>query len=162
MSNPPRWSLCALTAVSILLGALVSRPQRGTHGGLDVWDALAARREAENRRQELNGVEAGVSQVDERAACRERVVAAVCRRQMGLLEAAAEFRRLNAGGDSGRHLHLYYAGDSEEERHCRQVIGWARRELQRHSPEEAARRTAELEQELSEYLRRDGQGRPPR
>jgi hypothetical protein len=75
---------------------------------------------------------------------------------MGLLDAAARFRELNAGTDAARYQRLYYPGDSDEERCCRQVIEWVKRELECEAPGEAARRTAELEQELTDYLRRGG------
>jgi hypothetical protein len=111
------------------------------------------KRRAEQGRRELRMVERGVGRVDERAACREEVVAAVCQRRMGLLEAAAHFRRLNEDEATVRYQRLYYAGDSEEERCCRQVIAWVRDRLERDSPEEAVRRAAELEQELTDHLR---------
>jgi hypothetical protein len=160
MCGPCRWFLCAVAAVSILLGALAARPDWATHGGLDLCDSLETRRQAERRRQELSEVEKGLGRVDERARCREQVAAAVHQRRMRLLEAAAHFRRLNADDEAGLYQRLYCAGDSEDERCCRQVIGWVQSQLRRESPEEAARRTAELEQELTDYLHRDGRGRP--
>jgi hypothetical protein len=88
--------------------------------------------------------------------CRERVVAAVCERRMELLEAATHFRRLKADDEASRYQYLYFPGDSGDERCCRHVITCVREQRQRESPGGAARRTAELEQELTDYLRRDG------
>ena len=149
MNGAPRWSLCALTAASALLGILASRPQWATRGGLDVWGPLEAARQAERKRQELGVVEEGVGRVEERVRCREWVAAAVCQRRMGLLEAAACFRRLNEEAGASRKLRLRYPDDSEEERCCRQVILWVLRRPAGVSPEEADRRAAELEQELA-------------
>src|SRR5262245_16888983 len=115
MTGAPRWSLCALAAVSAFLGILASRPQWATRGGLDVWGTLEAARQAELRQQELRAAEGGVGRVDERARCREGVAAAVCQRRMGLLEAAARFRRLNEDVASS-NLRILYPDDSEEER----------------------------------------------
>jgi hypothetical protein len=151
MAGAPRWSLCALAAVSALLGILASRPQWATRDGLDVWGPLEAARQAERRRQELLVAEGGVGRVDERARCRHGLAAAVCQRRMGLLEAAARFRRLNEEDGASRNLRLLYPDDSEEERCCRQVILWVLHRPAGVPPEEADRRAAELEQELADY-----------
>ena len=151
MTGAPRWSLCALAAVSALLGILAPRPPWATRGGLDVWGPLEAAREAEHRRQELRVAEEGVGRVDERAGCREGVAAAVCQRRLGLLEAAGRFRRLNEEDGASRKLRLLYPGASEEERCCHQVILWVLRRPAGVSPEEADRRAAELKQELADY-----------
>jgi hypothetical protein len=162
MSGPPRWFLCAVAAPAILFGACAARPDWAAHLGLDVWNLPELTRQVEQGRRGLTAVDGELGRADERAACRRQVAADVCEGRLGLPEAAARFRDLNAGAPAAWYQSLYYAGDSEDERCCRQVIGWVRVQLAQQSPEEAARRTAELEQELSAYLRRDAQGRPPR
>jgi hypothetical protein len=152
MNPAPRWSLCALTAVSVLLGILAARPHCARREGFDVWDSLEFKRRVERGRQELGDVKGRVARAYELSRRREQVADAVCERRMGLLEAAAHFRRLNADDEAGRSHQVHFAGDSEEERCCRHVIELVRRRLERESPEEAARRTAELEHELADYL----------
>jgi hypothetical protein len=75
--------------------------------------------------------------------------------RLTLFEAAALFR----------HLHFYYpgptgtsacAGDSEEERLCRQVICWARTVGQMHCAESEPALTARLESELSRHKEAHG------
>jgi hypothetical protein len=82
-------------------------------------------------------------------------------RRLGLTDAAARFGELNAaspGAEGG--LRLLYPGASDEERCCRQVIAWVRKDLAQESPGEAERLAGALEAQLDRLLR--GGARRPR
>ncbi len=90
-----------------------------------------------------------------RVQARRDVVAAVITGRMTLPEAAGAFRELNRGTPSSFWAAFphTYPGDSDEERHCRQVIGYVRTELEEYpgGENEVLRR---LEAELQAHLER--------
>jgi hypothetical protein len=93
-----------------------------------------------------------------RIAAKDEVIDRLLAGDLTLLEAAAWFRRLNADPP---HLAMDYsmlAGDSEEEKVCRQVISWVGHHLamKAASASEAHDVVHRLEGELQERLRRDG------
>lgn len=91
-----------------------------------------------------------------------KVIRQVLAGRMGLLEAAARFRDINAepADCPCREDHLAPLGASRGENLCRQVISWARHQAQEEGS--AARATVDrLEAELQVLLARDGDVRLP-
>jgi hypothetical protein len=91
-----------------------------------------------------------------RLKCKYQVVQAVLARQVTLLEAAAYFRALNHqppafDWDTFRALR---PGDSDDERHCHEVIHWVYLAVTETDPCEAEAVRANLSGELSDHLRR--------
>jgi hypothetical protein len=77
--------------------------------------------------------------------------------RLTLVEGAATFRRLNAMPPcSAEFLPNYFAGDSEEERVCRQVILWVRALAAQQSAYLADVTATRLEEELSRHKARHG------
>jgi hypothetical protein len=157
MNSLQRGFLCALAAPTLLLGACRAQPDLARRLNLDVWTLPEMQQEiAEGQRDLARGKEI-VRGLRERSECRERIADEVAAGRMGLLQAAARFRDLNAAGPT-----IWYdprrssAGDSEEERCCRQVIHWVELRVALQSTEEAARVRDRLEQELGEWLQREG------
>jgi hypothetical protein len=131
--------------------------------GLDVWALPAVSRQIEQDQRDSDRITEGESAAQRRSALREQIVDEVRGDRMGLIEAAARFRDLNAAaGPACPELDQHFAGDSSDERCCRQVIAWVRASLLPQSPEEAARLTGVLEAELQYHQRREGGIRLPR
>jgi hypothetical protein len=87
---------------------------------------------------------------------KHRVVQAVLARQVTLLEAAAYFRALNHqppdfASDIFRAIR---PGDSDDERHCHEVIHWVYLALRGSDPCQAEAMRARLSAELGDHLRR--------
>ena len=146
MSATLRWFLCALVVLGLFFGTWAAR------AGLDFWNVPEVGRPIDTEKVEET------RRIDERSRCRDRVADDLCAGRVGLLEAAARFRDLNAGTPAGRVVSVHFPGDSEDERCCRHVIAWVHTRQEGESPEQAARLTAALEQEL----RREGRLRLPR
>jgi hypothetical protein len=92
---------------------------------------------------------------------RNEITGAVIDGHLGLFEAAARFRDMNAlSPDGGRMVRAKYPG-SYDEQCCQQVISWTSARLALESPAICAKVTAELEAELRERQRRDGTIRLP-
>jgi hypothetical protein len=161
MTMIPRWSLCAATAVSLLLSACALRPDWAGRLDIDYWSVPRLRRQIEQGQRVQAAGDDELRRIDERASGRERVAGDLRAGRIGLLEAAACFRDLGAGTDAVRYLHVFFAGDSDDERYCRQVIYWAHSCQRCESPEEADRLADALEQELNEYRRQEGGVRLP-
>jgi len=87
---------------------------------------------------------------------KERLAGELIDGRLTLFEAAARFRRLNAEPPAPPPLALSYPGDSEEERLCRQVIGWASRRLEKSDPGRANDFAGACEEELRRHKERHG------
>jgi hypothetical protein len=85
-----------------------------------------------------------------------RVIEELLLGRLTLLEAAALFRALDQSLRSfnWEQFRLGYPGDSDEERHCREVIRWVRIELESTDPCLSIATQHELERKLQEHLRR--------
>jgi hypothetical protein len=111
--------------------------------------------------QDFPGADWGAGGLDDRAAvlrtrlaARDRILQAVHSRRLTLVEAAALFRDLNRSDPNfpWNDFRWYYAGATDDERHCRQIIDNAAAALDLPA-NEAAALTARLEAELQEHLR---------
>jgi hypothetical protein len=87
---------------------------------------------------------------------KERLAAELIDGRLTLFEAAALFHRLNAEPPAPPPLALSYPGDSEEERLCRQVIGWAWHRLEKCDPGRANDLEGACEEELRRHKERHG------
>jgi hypothetical protein len=86
---------------------------------------------------------------------RDQVVQAVIDGKITLVKAAARFRAINASRPPGLAVHLdLYAGQTDEERICRQVITYVESKLAGRP--EASAILARLESELQDHLAADG------
>src|SRR5262245_19208054 len=90
-----------------------------------------------------------------RVAARAAIVEEVLAERMSLLEAAAHFRNLDHGPPPilWDRFRTYYPGDSDEERHCYEVIGNVRARVE----DQGGRRGEQvlrLEAELRQHLER--------
>src|SRR5262249_23106359 len=115
------------------------------------WDEA---QQEQIRREELD---ARLADAVRRAEVTVATVEGVIAGRLTLREAAARYRALARGNPDfpWETFHRTYAGASEEERFCRQVIDAVQKEL-RDQPDEAARVVARLVAELEELLERDG------
>jgi hypothetical protein len=155
------WSALILFACLGCVGYAWPEWLRGS--GLD-WQAVAdARREteAQERRSEDLGQRQEVTR--RRIEAKQAVTRQLVDGRLTLLEAAAWFRYLNENPSDCQDPYRYtWPGDSDGEKLCRQVIGWAEVEVrERSSPSQADEKTRLLEAELGGHLARDGTVRLP-
>jgi hypothetical protein len=100
-----------------------------------------------------------VCAIDRRIDEKDRLANELIDGRLTLFEAAAHFRRLNDGGSKfAAPLSMFYPGDSEEERLCRQAISYAQHCLnQRRVGDRAADEfAARCEEELCRHKERHG------
>jgi hypothetical protein len=162
MSARARWFLWAVTATALLSTALTSRPEWSARVGLDYWTIPELTREVEEGRRDLPKAREDARRLGERVGHRNQVLDDLCGGRVGMFEAAARFRDLSPELAGGPDPSNFYAGNSEGERYCRQVIWWVRRRAVLESSAEASRLADRLEDELGERLRREGEIRLPR
>jgi hypothetical protein len=116
--------LCFALAVSSLAAALALFPGLAAAVGLDLWNVPAALdalgRGAEQRRR----LDEAMRAVQVRTALKAETAEDLVAGRLTLPEAAARFRRLDAGTpEEYRHgWRLLAQGTSDDERYCRQVI----------------------------------------
>ncbi len=126
MSSLLRLSALLTVCLAVLGGALaVSQRILGIDAGLNDLAVLA--RET-RRRDELEEENERVRQREE---ARKQAVEAIVDRRLHLLDAAAEFRRIDLALPDSRP-------DLSEEERCRQVLIWVRLELPDHREEKAS------------------------
>ncbi len=155
MNALSRYFLWAFTAQTLLFGACATLPELTDRLNLNVWKLPEMERQIEQNQSEIDRDNVTLSEVQERIVCRERIADEVVEGRLGLLAAAARFYDLNAGVPAGTPaLRDGYVGDSDEERCCRQVIGWVTTRLSQNSTAEAQQMANQLEEELRVYLRR--------
>jgi hypothetical protein len=93
-----------------------------------------------------------------RIEAKQKVIRQLVEGRLALLEAAAWFRYLNENpSDCQDGYRTAWPGHSDEEKLCRQVIGWVEVEVrERSSLSQAEEMTRRLEAELDGHLARDG------
>jgi hypothetical protein len=94
---------------------------------------------------------------------KDEVVADVIAQRVSLREAADRFRDLNLRHKDRRwweHFRRRYAGQSDTERHCREVINWTEAVLTKHEGGDAVTLAAQLEDELQNMLECERQEEP--
>jgi hypothetical protein len=118
-------ALSCLALLGMSLAALSQyRPSWADGTGLDWWSLPELQEEI--RRGKERDAELDRGSGITRCAARERVTQELLAGRLTLPQAAARFRPLNASaGANVPPLELWFAGATEEERLCRQVIAWA-------------------------------------
>jgi len=161
MSASPRWCLCFAVALGTLLSVCSAYRDWAARAGLDLealpeLEAQIARQERDMAEMDKESrVWAGLAQR------RHEITGEVIQGRMGLFEAAARFRELNAASaDGGRMVRVKHPG-SYDEQCCRQVISWVSARLVAEAPARVAFVRAGLEEQLQECLRRQGTIRLP-
>jgi hypothetical protein len=146
--------LCATAGVAgvAALSCLVCR-DAARETGLDFWRLPEWRRQAEDGLRRGEELEAQLAAVRQCYAAKRQALAEVVAERLTLREAAARFRQADLVNpifpwDAFPDL---YPGDTDGERHCREVIHHVRLEL-RDEPARAAAVVARLEGELQGYL----------
>jgi hypothetical protein len=116
---------------------------------------LNPQRGPSTQEQRARNVERTVQEITRRRLHKERLIQALLAGRMRLLEVAARFRALDRDIPAfpWRQFRDYYSSDSDEERHCRQVIDFAHAALMRDLPR-ADEVRERLSAELREHLRR--------
>jgi hypothetical protein len=150
--------MIALTSllITLIAGASFARPSWPTDLGVDFWSvpALQAKLKEEGRwHDQLEALDAAVKQ---RIAVKDLIIADVLAHRTSLIEAAAEFRRLNA--DEPKYMDVLresFPSRSDEECLCRNVLAYVSMSGRRQ-PERIKAEVARLEAELREATDADG------
>jgi hypothetical protein len=140
--------------LSSLALALALVPGLAAAVGLDLWNVPAALN-AMGEAADLDGrLDEALQAVQLRRALKDEVTEDVVAGRLTLVEAAAQFRRLDADASEGyrRGWRLLAEGDSDEERYYRQVLTYA--ELALRDRADAADVLAGLNRQLEEALAR--------
>jgi hypothetical protein len=141
--------LCGLAVVAI--GLCARWPGAGCLQG---WNVVRLLEEIEALQKQGENLDAQIQAVSYNLAAKNRIAAAVEAGQLSLLDAADRYRKLNESQpdfDWPAFRERIPAG-SEEERHCRQVLGWVEARLRIDQPEKLEAVMARLEAELQHSL----------
>jgi len=149
------WSLtlCLALALSGLVAALSLFPSWAAAVGLDLWNVPAAVDALEQEAQLDDRLDGEVQAALRRTVAKSQVAGEAVEGRLTLFEAAARFRDLDADAteDYRRAWRATVGGSSDEERYCRQVLGYAELVLRDRSDDPAAlgRLKAQLDQALA-------------
>jgi hypothetical protein len=150
-------ALSCVALVGMALAALNEyRPAWAARAGLDWWSLPELHAQLRRCEQEQAALGQVGATVVARAAAKERVSADLRAGRLTLLQAAVRFRALGAAPSCpGVDLRGHYAGATEDERTCRQVISWvAGAVAQDESPDASEEVRRRLEAELANLLER--------
>ncbi len=151
MTDVSRLLSAVLALLGVTLAAALLQPEWARDLGLDP-DRLAPLRDELVDPGGRSPQPAEVREMLRQDAGKDRAANDLIDGRLTLLEVAAIFRSLNAERVGPQaDLALYYPGDSEEERVCRQAIRWTKREMARRYPERAAALADRLEAELRRH-----------
>jgi hypothetical protein len=158
MTTLTRFFVCAVVASGLLAGAVSISPEWFAAANLDFWSlpALHASISESQIRQAELVIEA--QRVGDRMQRKQDAVAGLLAGRLSLLEVAARFRNANEPyPESMTAMRNIIPGRTDEERLCRQVIGWAgAAALNHNAPSEAEKLIARLEAELEEHIAKHG------
>jgi len=154
-------SVRILSVVALVGTALTAlnqfRPPWATRLSLDWWNLPVLCEQIQRGEQDLAALGPPCEVLVARARAKAHVTDEVLTGRLTLLQAAARFRRLDAQEPASKvDLRQHFAGATEEERLCRQVIQWATAAAQDVSPTAAAPTRARLEAELAGLLAERG------
>ena len=144
-----------LTAVVLGLGCgglCLFRPAWVHSAGLDFWNMADAERAVADADRFGEEIEAVDRIVQERSAAKEIIIRDLLAERLTLLEAAAQFRRLDVASPAAARSHQRFADQSEGERYCRQVLLWARSTMQAWPPTRVEPILSRLEAELRAHM----------
>jgi hypothetical protein len=146
-------SMFALAAVALA----IFRPGWASRVGLDVWNVARLERDraAQDRRAALLDTQCEI--IRDRCAAKEHVVRDLLARRLTLLEAASDFRSLNAEPpDFPCPPPEEYPGRTENERYCRLVLDRVRSASEDLTPSHADEILRLLEEQLETHLAAHG------
>jgi hypothetical protein len=120
-----RYLVTACTFGLFVAGISSARPSWAADLGLDFWNVPALKARLAEDHQLASKLSDRDDKVMRRIAVKETIIEDLVAGRIGLLDAAAEFRALNAG----RHAYVVvirslYPNMSDEERMCRNVISY--------------------------------------
>jgi hypothetical protein len=146
-----------LVLAALLAGRLILTRTAARRGGAGPAEGSMHEqgRDIEHRRQ----MQAALARIEQKNQLIQKLLAG----QITLLETAARFRALDRSSPSfyWDGFHQFIPGDTDEERHCREVIDWVETELGWTDPCLAVAICNQLEGELEERLRRGPLCLPP-
>jgi hypothetical protein len=156
MTKCLRLASMAVVLLLTALGAALLQPDWARDLGLESLPRPGGPGDRTARLETPAEVARKVGALDRRIAEKDRLAAEVVGGRLTLLEAAARFRRLNHDDPPAVPLDVYYPGDSEEERLCRQVIAYVGARLRGCDPDVAGGLLAPYEEELRCHKERHG------
>ena len=150
-------------AVSLLLLGVCSAalatfyPGWTTTAGLDVWNLPKLERELADNQRLSENLDWQEEIVRDRTVAKSHILQELLARRLTLTEAAARFRGLDhEPAECPERGPDYYAGRTEGERYCREVIQWVRAETMTWPPTRGEETLSRLEAELNAYLSTHG------
>jgi hypothetical protein len=109
----------------VLAGVSSARSHWPTQLGLDFWNVPSLKERMVHDRQIADQLASQDKQVMRRIAVKETIINDLVAGRIGLLEAAADFRALNAGRPAYTLvIRSFYPDMTDDERVCRNVIGY--------------------------------------
>jgi hypothetical protein len=152
MQSLTRLLVAALVAVGLLAGVLLVRPAWLSDAGLDFWSLPELYASLENSNREMAELEQRQKGIFHRMDAKQEVLRALRADELSLVEAAARFGEVNRREpETMGYVRGMYPGHSDEERLCRQVLGWAQFNLGDESVKSRAT-VLRLEAEMEAYL----------
>ncbi len=125
MKMPARLLLLAAAGALALAGAGSARPSWVADAGLDFWNVPALKARLAQDQRAAAELDARDDRVMRRIAVKEVLIADVVAGKVGLIEAAAQFRAMNAGSHGyAVVIRSLYPNMSDDERVCRNVIDY--------------------------------------
>ena len=148
------WVLLTAGAVSLGLVLEMAASKPGGRRPEEEW----CKEEARHSRIMDEQVHALVLRIRSKSHITDEVIAS----RLSLLEAAAQFRILNRmpPSVSEEQARSQFAGDTEEERLCREVIHWVATAMRESEPFLSAAVYVHLESQLNDHLQRGPLGLP--
>jgi hypothetical protein len=152
-----RFALCGIVVGTFLTGLLAAYPEGAVALGVDFWNLPELQRRCEESQRHRAELDERTQPLMRRLQEKSRVSRELAAGRLTLLQAAVQFRDLNAQGRPNPvPLRARFAGSTEAERVCRQVILWTYEEVEMVDAERAERLRASLEEELRQELARHG------
>jgi hypothetical protein len=153
-SNRVAWISALLVALG--LGAAHTQPTWLARHGLDWWNLPELQRQTESEQARQAELARHFEIVNRRIRAKVMIVREVVAGQLSLLEAAAWFRDVNAADPDYACIQCLFPGKTEPERLCRQVLSWARGELNDRPTSQAETIQQALEEEFEKLQKRPG------
>ncbi|MFL5342970.1 MAG: hypothetical protein ACJ8F7_22795 [Gemmataceae bacterium] len=126
MKNHFRLSRVVAAVALLVAAAIFVQPRILAQANLDFWNLPKLNREIEEIKEQKQELQAESNEVRRHITIKERLVLELAAGRMDLLEVASFFRNLNADHEEYMNVfRLRYAGHSDEECICLNVIDYA-------------------------------------
>ncbi len=151
------FSVRALSVVALVGTAFTAlaqaRPPWATRWNLDWWNVPVLCEQIQRGERDLAALQPTGEILVARAKAKAAVTEDLLAGRLTLLQTAAQFRKLNAEQPASKiDLRQHFAGATEEERLCRQVIQWAAFAARDISASASEQTRSRLEAELAGLL----------